>query len=148
MTEITKREFFVDIERFNKMYNMPEYNYPTLDSLRLHNFEKILRDEVKEIDDVYDALQAGQPDIDVLTAQADLYGDIIVYCTSELRRIGIDPAAILQIIMDSNFSKMGEDGKPIYDERGKLLKGPNYWKPEPKIKEYLTQVIENNGGLV
>ncbi len=29
------------------------------------------------------------------------------------------------------------DGLPIYDERGKVLKGPNYWKPEPKIRELL-----------
>lgn len=36
--------------------------------------------------------------------------------------------------MQSNFSKLGADGKPIYDERGKVQKGQNYWKPEPKIK--------------
>lgn len=45
---------------------------------------------------------------------------------------------ILDIIMQSNFSKLGEDGKPIYDERGKIMKGPGYWKPEPKIAEYLS----------
>jgi hypothetical protein len=39
--------------------------------------------------------------------------------------------------MQSNFSKLGEDGKPIYDERGKVMKGGNYWKPEPKISEIL-----------
>ena len=45
--------------------------------------------------------------------------------------------AVLQIIMDSNASKLGADGKPIYDANGKFLKGPNYWKPEPKIRELL-----------
>jgi hypothetical protein len=44
---------------------------------------------------------------------------------------------VLQIIMDSNASKLGADGKPIYDANGKFLKGPNYWKPEPKIRELL-----------
>lgn len=47
--------------------------------------------------------------------------------------------AILDIIMASNFSKLGADGKPIYDDRGKVLKGPGYWKPEPKISAYLSQ---------
>ena len=31
----------------------------------------------------------------------------------------------------------GVDGKPIYDTNGKFLKGPNYWKPEPRIKALL-----------
>ena len=44
---------------------------------------------------------------------------------------------VLDIIMDSNESKLGADGKPIYDANGKFLKGPNYWKPEPKIRALL-----------
>ena len=53
---------------------------------------------------------------------------------------GFDYWAILNIIMESNFSKLGPDGKPIYDERGKVLKGPGYWKPEPAIRQYLSQL--------
>ena len=43
----------------------------------------------------------------------------------------------LLIAVDSNESKLGADGKPIYDANGKFLKGPNYWKPEPKIQALL-----------
>jgi hypothetical protein len=39
--------------------------------------------------------------------------------------------------MESNFSKLGADGQPIYDERGKVMKGPSYWKPEPRIRSLL-----------
>jgi hypothetical protein len=39
--------------------------------------------------------------------------------------------------MDSNESKLDANGNPIYDSNGKFLKGPNYWKPEPKIKTLL-----------
>lgn len=39
--------------------------------------------------------------------------------------------------MDSIESKLGADGKPIYDANGKFLKRPNYWKPEPDIRERL-----------
>ena len=68
---------------------------------------------------------------------APLLGDVIVYCRSEALKYGIPLEAVLQIIMDSNASKLGADGKPIYDANGKFLKGPNYWKPEPKIRELL-----------
>jgi hypothetical protein len=37
---------------------------------------------------------------------------------------------------------LGEDGKPIYDERGKVMKGPNYWAPESKIKKFLEDCSE------
>ena len=60
-----------------------------------------------------------------------------VYSTSEALRHGIQLGDALKIIMQSNFSKLNEDGEPIYDERGKVMKGPNYWKPEPKIEEML-----------
>ena len=40
-------------------------------------------------------------------------------------------------VMDSNESKLGADGRPIYDANGKFLKGPNYWRPEPGIKVLL-----------
>lgn len=59
------------------------------------------------------------------------------FAALETRFSGLDYWVVLDIIMQSNFSKLGEDGKPIYDERGKVMKGPNYWKPEPKIREYL-----------
>jgi hypothetical protein len=39
--------------------------------------------------------------------------------------------------MESNFSKLDRNGEPIYDARGKVMKGPDYWKPEPKITEIL-----------
>jgi len=40
--------------------------------------------------------------------------------------------AIFDEIQNSNMSKLGADGKPIYREDGKVLKGPNYFKPDLK----------------
>ena len=50
---------------------------------------------------------------------------------------GLPLEEVLDVIMDSNESKLGADGNPIYDGNGKFLKGPNYWKPEPRIKALL-----------
>ncbi|MHA0110778.1 hypothetical protein ACXYUI_27030, partial [Klebsiella pneumoniae] len=75
----------------------------------------------------------------VLTELSDWLGDLVVYCASEAQRWGLPLDRILSVIMQSNFSKLGADGKPFYDERGKVMKGPNYWKPEPRIQELLTK---------
>ena len=82
-------------------------------------------------------VEKGADPADVLTAIADLLGDVIVYCRSEALKYGLPLEDVLDVIMDSNESKLGADGNPIYDGNGKFLKGPNYWKPEPKIKALL-----------
>ncbi|MCA2999653.1 MAG: pyrophosphatase [Rhodocyclaceae bacterium] len=124
------------------MYRLPSSDTPTLNvgvpvSQRLRDFKKILAEELDEIDDIISAAEAAEASPselakeEILVNLADLLGDIQVYCASEMRKFGIPQATTLRVIMNSNFSKLGADGKPIYDERGKVVKGPNYWKPEP-----------------
>lgn len=136
--------FLEDIKKFNSMYEQPINHKPTLlGSAQLEKFKSILSEEVKEVDEIIDfykekeASLSEEDRLEILTRLADWFGDIIVYVSNESRKHGIPLDKTLNIIMDSNFSKLGADGKPIKDERGKVLKGPNYWKPEPKIKEML-----------
>lgn len=140
--------FYRDIERFNDIYRLPSHEKPTLLAPeRVRNFRDILAEEVEEGLDLaakYERLlqekggELGDSEtLDVLTDMSDWLGDIIVYCASEARRWGLPLNRVLAVIMQSNFSKLGADGKPIYDERGKVMKGPGYWKPEPKIRELL-----------
>ena len=79
----------------------------------------------------------GQPSA---KSMAKFLSTLIGRCFHEAEHFGFDLYDILEIIMDSNMSKLGEDGNPIYDERGKVMKGPNYWKPEPKIRAYLASI--------
>ena len=135
-------EFSNDIEKFNGIYKLPVNPVPTLDVgvpviERLKAFKAILAEELDEIDHIIDAAKNDESPMAVLTMLADLLGDIQVYCASEMAKFGLPLDKVLAIIMQSNFSKLGADGKPIYDERGKVLKGPNYWKPEPKIRALL-----------
>lgn len=128
----------------NAMYKLPAQPSPLLPvdpADRLRKFKTTLLDEVNEIDDIVTACENKAESIDVLVAVADLLGDIIVYCRSEALKFGIPLEDVLNVIMDSNESKLGADGKPIYDSNGKFLKGPNYWKPEPRIKELLQAAI-------
>lgn len=133
-------DFARRIAAMNAMYKLPAAQQPTLPAdaaERLLKFKATLMDEVHEIDDIVALARQGAAPVEVLTAIADLLGDVIVYCRSEALKYGLPLEDVLGIIMDSNESKLGADGKPIYDANGKFLKGPNYWKPEPKISALL-----------
>ena len=128
------------IADMNAMYKLPAQERPTLPEDivgRLTKFKATLMDEVHEIDDIVALANQGADKLTLAVAIADLLGDIMVYCRSEALKYGLPLEAVLDIIMDSNESKLGADGKPIYDANGKFLKGPNYWKPEPKIQALL-----------
>ena len=126
----------------NAMYKLPASDRPALPAdtaERLVNFKATLMDEVHEIDEIVALSKSGGSPADIAVAIADVLGDIVVYCRSEALKYGLPLEEVLDIIMDSNESKLGADGKPIYDANGKFLKGPNYWKPEPRIKALLEE---------
>jgi predicted HAD superfamily Cof-like phosphohydrolase len=136
------KPFAQRIAAMNAMYKLPASERPTVPADvqdRLVKFKATLLDEVHEIDEIVALARNGSAAIDVAVAIADVLGDIIVYCRSEALKYGLPLEAVLDIIMDSNESKLGADGKPIYDANGKFLKGPHYWQPEPKIKALLEQ---------
>ncbi len=138
-------QFVNDIDRFCEMYKLPAAPFPDMMEERLDAFRSILAEEVREMNEIQEAKYAPDiSDLALLTMWADLLGDIVVYCFNESKRLGIPLFDVLGIIMQSNFSKLGAEGQPIYDERGKVMKGPNYWKPEPKIKALLQSLMEKN----
>lgn len=60
---------------------------------------------------------------------ADALGDLVYVIYGMAIEMGINLGAVLEEIQESNMSKLGEDGLPIYREDGKVLKGPNFHKP-------------------
>ena len=72
-----------------------------------------------------------------LVEVADALGDMLYILAGTIIEHGMQYkiAEVFDEIQRSNMSKLGEDGKPIYREDGKVLKGPNYFKPN--IKEIL-----------
>lgn len=137
------KPFAQRIAAMNAMYRLPAHHRPTLPSDvpdRLTKFKATLLDEVHEIDEIVELSRNGGAPIDIAVAIADLLGDIVVYCRSEALKYGLPLEAVLDVIMDSNESKLGADGRPIYDANGKFLKGPNYWRPEPRIKDLLLRL--------
>lgn len=75
----------------------------------------------------FDLVRIDDPD---LVGMVDGLGDIQVVAQGSSLEFGVDDAPVLAEIFRSNMSKLGADGKPIYRDDGKVLKGPNYSPPD------------------
>ena len=130
-------EFVSSFKEFNDMYKIGNSKYLLgKEKSDLSNFQKIIEEEIAEGNDI----SFEKDNLEFMTELSDWLGDIVVYCFTKAYSLGIPLIEVLSIIMNSNKSKLDEDGKPIYHpETHKVMKGPNYWKPEPKIKELLEQ---------
>ena len=61
---------------------------------------------------------------------ADALTDILYVTYGAGHAFGINLDKCFEEVQNSNMSKLGENGKPIYNENGKVMKGPNYFKPD------------------
>lgn len=71
-----------------------------------------------------------------LKEAADALTDILYVTYGAGHAFGINLDNCFDEVQRSNMSKLGNDGKPIYNEHGKVMKGPNYFKPD--LKKFLT----------
>lgn len=74
-----------------------------------------------------------------LVGVADALGDLLWVVFGTAVEYGIDMVPVFEEIARSNFSKLGEDGKPVLRADGKILKGPNFFEPDLKT------VLEDQG---
>ena len=61
---------------------------------------------------------------------ADALTDILYVTYGAGHAFGINLDKCFEEVQNSNMSKLGSDGKPIYNDKGKVMKGPNYFKPD------------------
>jgi len=61
---------------------------------------------------------------------ADALTDILYVTYGAGHAFGIDLDKCFEEVQNSNMSKLDSDGKPIYNDKGKVMKGPNYFKPD------------------
>ena len=78
----------------------------------------------EELDEFKDAID--KKDIKEV---ADSLTDILYVTYGAGHAFGINLDKCFEEVQNSNMSKLGNDGKPIYNEKGKVMKGPNYFKP-------------------
>ena len=96
--------------------------------------EKILDLRKKLIEEEYQELKDAIDDNDIIEV-ADALTDILVVTYGAGIAFGIDLDKCFEEVHRSNMSKLSEEGKPIYNENGKVMKGPNYSPPD--IKKFI-----------
>ena len=98
--------------------NKPSFSTDKINQLRISLIQEEL-DELKEAMTNNDLLEV-----------ADALTDLLYVTYGAGHAFGIDLDKCFNEVQNSNMSKLGEDGKPIYNELGKVMKGPNYFKPD------------------
>ena len=93
--------------------------------------EKIIKLRYDLIEEELAELQEAIQNRD-LKEVADALTDILYVTYGAGHAFGIDLDKCFEEVQNSNMSKLSEDGKPIYHESGKVMKGPNYFKPNLK----------------
>ena len=79
----------------------------------------------EELDELKDAIDRRD-----IKEVADALTDILYVTYGAGHAFGINLDKCFEEVQNSNMSKLGEDGKPIYNDKGKVMKGPFYFKPD------------------
>ena len=96
--------------------------------------KKIVELRKKLIDEEFNELKEAIDDNNIVEV-ADALTDILVVTYGAGVAFGINLDKCFEEVHRSNMSKLSEDGKPIYNEYGKVMKGPNY--SPPNLKKFL-----------
>ena len=91
--------------------------------------DKINKLRIDLIKEELDELQEAMKNNDLLEV-ADALTDILYVTYGAGHAFGIDLDKCFDEVQNSNMSKLGGNGEPIYNESGKVMKGPNYFKPD------------------
>ena len=117
MTNFEKVKLFMDTYG-QEVKDKAEFSDAKTNKLRLD----LIKEELEE-------LTHAMNDKNLLEV-ADALTDILYVTYGAGHAFGIDLDKCFDEVQNSNMSKLGEDGKPIYNESGKVMKGPNYFKPD------------------
>ena len=96
----------------------PSFSTEKINKLRID----LIKEELQELTDAMNNKD--------LLEVADALTDILYVTYGAGHAFGIDLDKCFEEVQNSNMSKLGEDGNPIYNESGKVMKGPNYFKPD------------------
>jgi len=99
--------------------------------------DKINRLRVSLIEEELDELKAAIKDNDIKEV-ADALTDILYVTYGAGHAFGINLDKCFEEVQNSNMSKLGSDGKPIYNDSGKVMKGPNYFKPD--LSKFISKI--------
>ena len=114
---------FNKVGTFMKTFGQEVKTKPSFSSDKINKLRiDLIKEELEE-------LQEAMKNNDLLEV-ADALTDILYVTYGAGHAFGIDLDKCFDEVQNSNMSKLGKNGKPIYNESGKVMKGPNYFKPD------------------
>ena len=114
---------FNKVKTFMKTFGQEVKTKPSLSSNKINSLRyDLIKEELEE-------LKEAMENKDILEV-ADALTDILYVTYGAGHAFGIDLDKCFEEVQSSNMSKLDEDGKPIYNESGKVMKGPKYFKPD------------------
>ena len=114
---------FNKVGTFMKTFGQEVKTKPSFSSDKINKLRiDLIKEELEE-------LQEAMKNNDLLEV-ADALTDILYVTYGAGHAFGIDLDKCFDEVQNSNMSKLGENGEPIYNEAGKVMKGPNYFKPD------------------
>ena len=114
---------FEKVGNFMKTFNQEVKTTPGLSSNKINSLRLSLINE--ELEELKKAMQENN-----IVEVADALTDILYVTYGAGHSFGINLDKCFNEVQESNMSKLGPNGKPIYNESGKVMKGPNYFKPD------------------
>ena len=114
---------FSKVGTFMKTFGQEVKTKPSLST------EKINKLRIDRIKEELEELTEAMNNKDLLEV-ADALTDILYVTYGAGHAFGIDLDQCFEEVQNSNMSKLDENGKPIYNDAGKVMKGPNYFKPD------------------
>ena len=114
---------FQKVKNFMETFGQQVKSSPSFSSEKINDLRYNLIKE--ELDEFKQALENKD-----LLEVADALTDILYVTYGAGHAFGIDLDACFDEVQNSNMSKLGLDGNPIFNEQGKVMKGPNYFKPD------------------
>ena len=119
---------FLKVKKFMETYGQEvksKAKFPNNNIVKLRLY--LIQEELEELQEAIK-----QKD---LMEVADALTDILYVTYGAGHAFGVNLDQCFEEVQKSNMSKLGNDGKPIYNKNGKVLKGPNYFKPD--LKQFL-----------
>ena len=113
---------FEKVGLFMKTFGQEVKTHPSLSSTKINDLRTSLIEE--ELEELKQAIKDKN-----LSEVADALTDILYVTYGAGHAFGLNLDISFDEVQKSNMSKLGSDGKPIYNEKGKVMKGPNYFKP-------------------
>ena len=114
---------FNKVKIFMETFGQEVKNRPSFSTSKINNLRyDLIKEELEE-------LKVAMDNKDLLEV-ADALTDILYVTYGAGHAFGIDLDKCFEEVQSSNMSKLDEDGKPIYNESGKVMKGPKYFKPD------------------